>query len=94
MVSTIVTLYNNENYIRDCLNSILSNLDTYKDIEIIIVNDKSTDNSLNIVNEYKENIQIIYIFIIMKQILVLVHQGKKDYNMQQVNILIFQTQMI
>lgn len=53
MVSIIVTLYNKENYIRDCLNSILSNLDTYKDIEIIIVNDKSTDNSLNIVNEYK-----------------------------------------
>lgn len=58
MVSTIVTLYNKENYIRDCLNSILSNLDTYKDIEIIIVNDKSTDNSLNIVKEL--GTQILY----------------------------------
>ena len=48
-VSIIITMYNVEKYIEKCLNSILNQ--TLKDIEIIIINDKSTDNSISIVKK-------------------------------------------
>ena len=50
--SIIIPVYNSEKYIRECLNSIFSQ--TYKNIEIIAVNDCSTDNSLEILKEYNE----------------------------------------
>ena len=43
MVSIIVPVYNVEQYLPECLSSILCQ--TYKDIEIILVNDGSTDRS-------------------------------------------------
>lgn len=49
-VSVIIPVYNVENYLKECLDSIINQ--TLKDIEIICVNDGSTDNSLNILNEY------------------------------------------
>lgn len=49
-VSIIIPVYNVEKYLERCLESILNN--TYKNIEIILVNDGSTDNSQNIINEY------------------------------------------
>ena len=49
LVSFVVPVYNGEEYIRDCLNSI-ENQD-YPNIETIVVNDNSTDNTLQIVNE-------------------------------------------
>jgi len=45
-VSIIVTLYNYEKYIRECLESI--HYQTYKNWEVIVVDDCSTDNSANI----------------------------------------------
>ena len=57
MVSVIITLYNKENSIKRTILSVLEQ--TYKDIEIIVVNDCSTDNSLNICNEFLPNIRII-----------------------------------
>lgn len=51
-VSIIIPMYNAEKNISLCLDSILNQ--TYKNFEIIIVNDGSTDNSLKIVNKYKE----------------------------------------
>ena len=49
-VSVIVPAYNAENFIKDSLNSIIHQV--YKDLEIIVIDDASTDNTRNIINEY------------------------------------------
>lgn len=52
-VTVGIALYNCQEYIERCLNSVLEQ--TYSNIEIIVVNDGSTDDGLNIVNEIKKN---------------------------------------
>lgn len=49
-ISVIVPIYNVEKYLRDCIESIICQ--TYTNLEIILVNDGSTDNCENICNEY------------------------------------------
>ncbi|MHA7967368.1 glycosyltransferase family 2 protein [Paenibacillus sp. CAU 1782] len=49
-VSIIVPVYNVELYLKDCLNSLLHQ--TFRDIEIICINDASTDHSLDILRKY------------------------------------------
>ena len=49
-VSVIIPIYNTEKYLRKCLDSVCNQ--TLSDIEIICVNDCSTDNSLEILEEY------------------------------------------
>lgn len=49
-ISVIVPVYNNEKYIGRCLKSICEN--TYKDLEIIVIDDGSSDQSGNICDEY------------------------------------------
>lgn len=49
-VSVIVPVYNIENYIEGCIKSLISQ--TYNDIEIILVDDGSTDNSLNVCEQF------------------------------------------
>ena len=60
-VSVIVPIYNEEKYLNDCINSIANQ--TLKDIEIIAVNDGSTDNSLKILDDlsikYKGKLKVI-----------------------------------
>ena len=51
-ISIIVPVYNAENYLHKCLDSILNQ--GVESIEIIAINDCSTDNSLKILNEYNE----------------------------------------
>ena len=51
-VSIIIPVYNVEKYLRQCLDSVINQ--TFKDIEIIIVNDCSPDNSLQIIKEYQQ----------------------------------------
>ncbi len=51
-VSVIVPVYNTEKYLRRCLDSLVNQ--TLEDIEIIIIEDKSPDNSNKILDEYKE----------------------------------------
>lgn len=50
LVSIIVPVYNSADYLSDCLESILNQ--SYQNLEIITVNDGSTDNSLEILQEY------------------------------------------
>ena len=58
MISVIVNVYNGEKYIRKCLESVINQ--TYNDLEILIVNDGSTDGTLEICQSYKdERIRII-----------------------------------
>lgn len=49
-VSIVVPIYNVEKYLRRCLDSLINQ--TFKNIEIIALNNGSTDNSLNILKEY------------------------------------------
>ena len=60
-VSVIVPIYNVEKYLEKCINSLLSQ--TLEDIQIILVNDGSKDNSGNIAREYEKNNKnrIIYV---------------------------------
>ena len=51
-VSVIIPVYNQETYLPDCLNSILNQ--TLREIEVICVDDGSTDNSLHILIEYAQ----------------------------------------
>ncbi len=51
MISVIIPIYNTEKYLEDCINSVINQ--SYTDIEIILVNDGSTDSSLDICNDYK-----------------------------------------
>lgn len=59
-ISIIVPVFNVEKYIKRCLNSLVNQ--TLKDIEIIIVNDGSTDNSLKICEEFKQKDDRIKIY--------------------------------
>ena len=52
IVSIIVPVYNVEKYIERCLDSLINQ--TYSNIEIILVNDGSTDDSEIICNEYEK----------------------------------------
>jgi len=50
LITIVVPVYNTEKYLDRCITSIINQ--TFKDIEIILINDGSTDNSLKIMYEY------------------------------------------
>ena len=51
-ISVIVPIYNVEKYLRCCVDSILAQ--TFTDIEVLLVDDGSTDSSGSICDEYAE----------------------------------------
>lgn len=58
LISIIVPVYNSEKYLKKCIDSIICQ--TYKNLQIIIVNDGSTDNSSKIISKYNDKrIEII-----------------------------------
>lgn len=59
-LSVIIPVYNSEKYLEKCLNSVLNQ--NYKDLEVIIINDGSPDNSEKIIKDFqKKYSNIIYI---------------------------------
>lgn len=56
-VSIITPLYNQSEYVAETIESALAQ--TYKDVEIIVINDASTDNSLEIVSRYADRVKIL-----------------------------------
>ena len=53
LISIVVPVYNVENYLRMCLDSILNQ--TYQNFECLLINDGSSDNSADICREYVSN---------------------------------------
>ena len=57
MVSIIIPVYNAEKFLEECISSALSQ--TYPEIEIIVINDGSTDSSSLILERFRDKIKII-----------------------------------
>ena len=56
LVSVIIPVYNSERYLEECLDSVISQ--TYKNIEIIVVDDGSTDSSSDILKRYSDKVNV------------------------------------
>ena len=59
-LSIIIPAYNSEKYLSNCLNSII--YQNPRDIEVIIINDGSTDNTASIANEFSKKYSFINVF--------------------------------
>ena len=59
LISVIIPVYNQEKYLNKCIDSLLTG--TYKNIECIIVDDGSTDNSPELCDEYKKDDRVVVI---------------------------------
>lgn len=59
LVSVIIVTYNSVNYLKSCLNSILST--EYKNLEIIIVDNKSNDDTTSIIKSFKDKVNPFFI---------------------------------
>lgn len=60
MVSVLVAVYNTEKYLRRCLDSIVNQI--YGELQVVIVDDGSTDNSLSICEEYSERYEAVEVY--------------------------------
>ena len=56
-ISVLVPVYNAEKYIEKCIKSIINQ--TYKNIEIILIDDESKDDSLNIMKKMQKQEEIV-----------------------------------
>ncbi len=57
-ISIIITNYNYQDFVKECIDSCLNQ--TYNNIEIIVVDDGSTDNSRNVLELYKNSVKLIF----------------------------------
>ena len=57
LVSVVITNYNYAQYVGEAIESILGQ--TYKNIELVVIDDGSTDNSLDVISKYKDKLHII-----------------------------------
>lgn len=60
LISVVVPVYNVENYLERCLSSLINQ--TYRNLEIILINDGSTDNSLSVCQDYAKKDKRIKIY--------------------------------
>lgn len=58
--SVVIPVYNSSNYLKKCLESLVNQ--TFNDIEIICINDGSTDDSKNIIEKYKKKYNNIKLY--------------------------------
>ncbi|KGA42898.1 glycosyl transferase family 2 [Pectobacterium odoriferum] len=58
-VSVIIPVYNHDKYVEDAISSVFNQ--TYKNIEVIVLNDGSTDNSHSVIVELKKKYDFVYI---------------------------------
>ena len=58
-ISVIIPVYNAEEYLEECLNSVLGQ--SMKEIEVICINDGSTDNSLSILKQFRDRDERLHI---------------------------------
>ena len=56
LISVIVTTYNNEKYIKACLDSLL--VQTFQDFEIVVIDDGSTDQTSKVLDQYSTNFRL------------------------------------
>jgi len=56
LVSVVIPVYNSERYLEECLDSVISQ--TYQNIEIIVVDDGSTDSSSDILKKYSDKVNV------------------------------------
>lgn len=61
-VSVIVPIYNVEKYLEDCLDSLVNQTMAHSDMEILLINDGSTDNSYNIAKAYADIFSVFKLF--------------------------------
>lgn len=58
--SVIIPIYNSQKYLEKCIESVLNQ--TYKNIELLLINDGSTDNSKTICEKYKNKDERVKLF--------------------------------
>ena len=71
LVSIIIPCYNYANYIEKCIDSALSQ--TYENIEVIVIDNGSTDESLSIIREFENNNKVEF-----SNLIKIHHLEKKD----------------
>ena len=59
MISVIIPAYNHEKFIEKSINSIFNQTLSENNYEIIVINDGSSDNTLNILHKYQDRIELI-----------------------------------
>ena len=59
-ISIITVVYNNERTIKDALDSVLGQ--TYKNVEYVIIDGKSKDNTVSIIKEYENKLGFFFFF--------------------------------
>lgn len=81
-ITVIIPVYNVENYLERCLKAVLYN--TYTNLEIICVNDGSTDNSKKILEDYSQRDKRV--IVINKKIMEFRQLEMQELKLLQVNI--------
>lgn len=61
-ISVILPIHNVENYLRECVESIVNQTIGFENIQLIMVDDASTDNSFSIMKEYEEKYENVLLF--------------------------------
>ena len=84
LISIVVPIYNVENYLRMCLDSIQNQ--TYQNFECLLIDDGSPDNSADICREY---VAKMLVFVILKKKMVAhLQQEILELNVRQGHILL------